>query len=123
MSYKDLNRFNHSKRRYEKGDLNIEGMTFLFEYFKVRRIDNFNLPTKAKQKEYNEFSRWTGKKTSRSFMKSFTLKTKNTTSHYKSLLSLCDQNNLYYSKIYRLLRGKRLIAIDGYTIKNNSITK
>ena len=106
MTYKDYNRLNASRKRFKRGELEIEGITALFEYYGVERLDNFKRPTRAKQKEYNDFVRPTGKKLDKEYMKRYSIEDKDGVRYYGSLAGLCKSEGFDYRLMYRELNNQ-----------------
>lgn len=112
MSYRDHNRFSATKRRHKKGELGIEAITALFDYFDIQKIDNYKLPTLEKQKEYNDFYRIIKSKRNkkakvipvRPFEIKYSLDDGKTVQYFSNLRSLCRENNFPYQRIAKYIK-------------------
>ncbi len=94
LTYKELNRWNGAKRRWKKGELEIESTLRMFKFYGVKRIDNFLPPTKAKQKELiNDAEK------AKQQMEKYSYEDENGIKYYRFLTVLCRDNGLDYFKI------------------------
>lgn len=115
LTFNDYNRWTIAKRRWKKGELEVQSTFKLFEFFGVKRIDNFVEPAseviKIPKPEKKKV------KIQPEDIKRFSYEDKNGIKYYRFLTHLCKDQGLNYQMIRFEISGLNSLTYNDCEIK------